>query len=1659
MTQETVSAFCLRDGALAFSFGVSLAAPLKTDSSSIAEPGAAEAVLSKADACGWLYNGSAGEFCAQLVVAAGDVAVRLEPEPALADIAANRVTHFRPVAVCLKSEVGGLPVLAPAAVSAHDTPRIGIPFDWSRVVPQGSIFTPEAEEGHSVEGEILQKAEGGTESTPAGSRWITVHPHGEGAKGVPVLVQEVHHGSGVFHVIGGAGGKLNYLKLKGVKSEGEYRQESAERQASARQARQAQVDQDKQNGTHEAKQLARQKINDQKREAENDFISTVAQAMGWDESSLSLPASSVAGLSDKAQKKAQEAFQRSLLARAKEAVNVQRQALLADPDNIDQAFGPDVPLVSDNTALLSVADLDPVKPVNESGIDADFKGRAEANGLTDDALDDEVAAIQHKDATEIAASKEAAQQKRDEAAKIQAEIEAAQLDKPDLTLKVAGVKQAAALLIAQKKLASIQVAARKALSDVDKAAMVEPKAYVLEVHPAAAEQAEASVKDDLRTISTRSFLAQVAKSSEESLGTHVAAGAFNSFNALSQAAGGASLMDRTVVDVLGVAGAAQVLARRLRADLGADKADQMADAFADFHTHRYMEVAGAALDQVKQLHAEAESLTMQAAQGADDVITKAGINKRRVNALAAADKVLGMSLGEMEANAALVAAMREKKRSIVQVSLGNAPLDSAVRQVRALGMVPGDYKLDRVGVNVFLTVGESGLDKLAKNVDHEGLARVRRNLDIMEGKQDENGWLPQGFANRADLALKSDPGVAQRLSMPFDGSSDDLQAALRDYIGGRYADGDAAADILSDVQSGDFFAKVGPARAEDYRAALDAVAPNKVGGKQLQRAEQLAPLFDGYANAFVQAHYGGKRSTLNAQTFDADDKAQDAAHRALAAVPEGVIAYKAIGSLTRADRAALRGWFHANVAHDSPERAALMAQYDKLIEQEPDKTVLDMFGEESANPNWSAWASARDELAGNIKASGLTWADYTKTLRSQPKAYEAVQDLIRSRVTDEFAKAYNTLNKDAPLKLGRTVIRHNLNHLDAVDPAAREERMAKEKGLMAGLQKGADGKFQSGSVKDKLDAVKEQKAAFEQAQMGFFSSDDEPVHQDKPLAQDERRTIGHAAENKLASVIQTIGGQFKPGQPVKLFHASMSGPEGIKRQRAVKMIGANERVALGFGVGSGKTGIGLGGFAQLHGEGKVKKGIFAVPSIVQGQFGAEALRFLKPGEFSWHCEPGGTRESRIASYKDPANHFTVVTHQALRDDLLHLAALHDGTTPDAVRDKLASMGPMARADYMKAALASHGINFDYTMVDEGHGLLDREGKEDSGMSHAIGAMSHASRFYVHASGDPVKNDASEAFSLLQKMDPARYSDRAAFMRMYGGDTIAAKDGLKREMARHLYTASIKPDVQVTRSEAHTDLSEGQQKALKALDANLGKIKVSKLTGKLDVGAVKAIAPHLFEGAPADQHAAIAEEVGKSAGLLRNAAERSIIYDHPDASGLDRVAHEAMKRKGKAGVVFATSRRAVENLRKRLEAEGHRVVTITGSDSSADKAAKIRAFNPDSGERSADIVVCSDAAATGANLQSGQWLMNYDTPDTAMVHAQRQGRINRIGQKNAIELIDHVPRHASVVRSRERLAKKYVLRELLTSPMEGMDDTGLASFLHGQKVEEAQGSLL
>lgn len=1450
-------------------------------------------------------------------------------------------------------------------------------------------------------------------------------------------------------VVGGAGGALNHLRFTpGHKGE-DRKAVAAKRQEEARAAKKARIERDKELGLHEAKQGVRKKLADQRRAAEKEFISSVADQMGWDKAQLEFPAEKFAHLSDKAQAKLQRHHHAALLKQATKAVDQHREWLVHDHAARAEAGLGELPLVTPDAETVSVQDLDPVNPSGASlGYSADFAARADAAGASQAAIRAEIAEskppMTDEQRSAALARGKAAEMVNDEIASIADPVA------PTLQTKIDDAKKAVSLIAARKRLDSLRQQLADAGREVD-ATVAEPKAPVLELDDEkVAEDVRKQIADDLKTASTRAFLSATAEVGEENLRTHIGVGAYNSLNALSLTASGAALLDRSVVDVLGISGAAQVLARRLKADLSPEDYQRAADGMAEYHASMHADRANEAVSKAKEAQDLAEAIDVDAAH---DLTEAQALNHTRRDAIEAARRALGTALGELEANAALVAELKTGARDEVQVPMGGLTPQAVVTQLRAIGLQKGDYLLDKVGGETFVTINADGLDRLTAPVNKADMEQVRRNLAIIRGEHDEDDWLPIGFANRRDLAMHVEPGVVQRMAEPFS-PGEDLAESLRDYIGGRAADGDTPADIVADIQSAAFFDKAGAERRKEYAAALEAVAPLKDAKGKMRRAEALQGQFEAYADAFVEKR-GAARLPLHRQKVDVDQVSVDALHRALADHPDGVAAYKPVGDLTKQDQRSLRDFFYREIAHESPEAADLRHQYEGHLAAEPEKETVDMFGETTTNPEWSEWRARRDELSAAVGKSSLDWQKYVDSMRGHAKAYESLQDVIRSRVSESFAQHHNRLRPDAPVAVGRTVIRNNLNHLDAVDPAAREARAAKERELIDALRDRVAGKYASGSVKDKLDAAKEQQAAFEQAQMGFFSTEDlfgadDTVKESAPLAADERHTLGHAAEMQIAGMMGIVGRQFKPGQPVKLWNVSMNG-KYAPQQRAIKMLEANKRLGLGFGAGSGKTSIMLGAFSHLHGKGKIKRAVMLVPSIVQGQFGGEALRYLEPGKYKWHAEPGASRAERIAAYKDPDTHFVVQTHQSFRDDMIYLGAQHDGVEPSEMTERLRSMSPADRQSWIKGVMEREGIAFDATMVDEAHETLNREGKQDSTLANVTDALSAHTPYYVYASGDPVKNDVSEAFDLLRKCDPARYTDRAAFMRRYGVDTDAARAELKREMARYVYSHTISPDVTAHHNEHAIELSGGQKAALKEMDGHFARARLARMRGQVDVDACRAISPSSFDGVPEDQHHAVAAQLQKSLGMLKPSVERRIINDHPDNSKIEKTVELAKARHGRQGVVFAHSLSAVEATAKRLQAEGFRVVTITGADSSKDKDAKRKKFTPESGDPEADIMVASDAAAVGMNLQSGRYLIQHDTPDTAKNHGQRNARIHRLGQKNDVELHDLVADHSSERRARARLSKKYGLRELMLSPMDALDDTGLAYFLHQRKV--------
>lgn len=1484
-------------------------------------------------------------------------------------------------------------------------------------------------------GKLLGKA-----TLPAGARWITVHPNGPDAPGVPVMIQETHPGSGTYHVIGGAGGKLNYLKLHGVKPAGDHRAAALERRKTRELVHKEQVKREKAAGTYQAKQAARKQIKAEAKAAEHAFVRDVAAKMGWDPKEVAPPPP--AGASKEAEAKIAREHHAALLKRATEAVALQRRRLLEDAEARAEALG-DGPLTDKGKPeSLSVADLDPVKPATGAGFAPGWGKQAREQGLTKEQVKQEKAAFE---ATLPEERRETLTKRRASAAAIKQEVDRIAPEKPaGETPHLLDAQQAAELLRAEKRLKAIKAQARAANKKIDAAPLVDPNATVLEVgKEEVPDTLREDLENDLRTFTARSLLDRVRQDVpdyEQSLTAHLEAGAMASLNGVAVAASGAGMMSRAALNTLGIAGAAKAVAARLHADLSREDLDALLDGLERYHADTQVATAQAAMDQAKAALDVSQQLTPEPAVTGHDLAMAQEINRKRIAAIDEARATLGSALGSLEMQGALVAALRAGAPHRLEIPLGDLSVESAIVRARALGLGPEDYRLSDTGGLRYLEIQEPA--KLTAPIDRDELATAREIAAIQAGERDETDWLPEGVANRPDLALDLPAGVAERIGEPFT-PGPDIGQSIRDYVGGRTADGDAPADILADLQSDELASKA-PNRRE-YTAALARLIPNTDAKGKLLRAEAHAERFQQWADEFAERRYGGRIAPLHRQSLPVDDITLDALHRALSKEPAGVAAYKPIGELTGDDQRTLRAYWQEHIGSQDEAAKDLREQIREHGQQEPARYVEDMFGEQSENPQWSDWSGRRQELQEALGAKGLDWDKYQQVMGGRPQAYAAVQDLIRSEVSGAFAEAHNRLRPQAPLKLGRAPIRGNLEHLDAVDPAMREQRLAEQRELTDRLRERNQGRYAEGSVTAKIAGARERQAAMEQAQMGFFALEPEPKQAPPPLAVDQRHTLGQAAERQLAALMGTVGPNFKPGQPVKLWNASMSGRH-VLGQRAIKMIERGKRVALGLGVGTGKTLIGLGAFTHLHAQGKAHKGLFVVPASVQGQVGAEALRYLEPGKYRWHASPGASREERLAAYRDPDTHFAVVTHQALRDDLLHLGAQRAGVSPPEMASRINAMTPKERAGWAKELMTAEGINPDYLMVDEGHNLLNRAGKQNSSMANVLDAVAHNSPYYVSASADPIRNDLSELHDLLRKMDPERYADRGAFMQRYGVDTPAVKGELRREVNRYLLTGRTDPGVAVQAREVAVEPSGAQRAGLQHIDALAARARLARMKGGVDVEALRELSPESFEPVPKGQHEALARKLSGNLGILRDAALRKELDNRGRSAKLDHAVRLAGERKGKPGVIFAHNLAVVRDLTDRLKAAGHRVATITGDMSGAERDAARRAFQPEQGEASADVLVLSDAGATGLNLQRGQWLVQYDTPMTAMVHAQRRGRIHRLGQQNPVEFLDLVANHPHEQAARHRLATKYELRDILTDPTLGQDDTGLAGYL-------------
>lgn len=136
------------------------------------------------------------------------------------------------------------------------------------------------------------------------------------------------------------------------------------------------------------------------------------------------------------------------------------------------------------------------------------------------------------------------------------------------------------------------------------------------------------------------------------------------------------------------------------------------------------------------------------------------------------------------------------------------------------------------------------------------------------------------------------------------------------------------------------------------------------------------------------------------------------------------------------------------------------------------------------------------------------------------------------------------------------------------------------------------------------------------------------------------------------------------------------------------------------------------------------------------------------------------------------------------------------------------------------------------------------------------------------------------------------------------------------------------------------------------------------------------------------------------------------------AALDELMNKTQTNSDEKVLVFTESRDTLEHLEKRLREWGYRVCTIHGGMPLESRIAAESRF-----KNEAQIMVATEAAGEGINLQFCHLMLNYDIPWNPNRLEQRMGRIHRYGQTREVTIFNLVAADTREGRVLHRLFEK------------------------------------
>ncbi len=349
--------------------------------------------------------------------------------------------------------------------------------------------------------------------------------------------------------------------------------------------------------------------------------------------------------------------------------------------------------------------------------------------------------------------------------------------------------------------------------------------------------------------------------------------------------------------------------------------------------------------------------------------------------------------------------------------------------------------------------------------------------------------------------------------------------------------------------------------------------------------------------------------------------------------------------------------------------------------------------------------------------------------------------------------------------------------------------------------------------------------------------------------------------------------------------------------------------------------------------------------------------------------------------------------------------------------------PSARRSPLRDRLV--GQEWDLVIVDEAHRV------RNPSTASARLVRDLRTRHLLLLTATPVENRLSDLFNLASLVAPGLLGTAKEFRARHGGDAVAAPRELAALRARMAEVMVRHRRSQVAlmlpRRLAETLVVRPGEEERELYAAVAGRVR-EEGAGARPAQAMALRAALRLAGSSPAALAGVAgtlhwDDVAERASAIRRPAKADALVEVLGRLG-------AVAPGGEKAIVFTAFRRTQDALAAVLEGAGVAFATYHGGLSRKEKEAAIGAFGD-----GASVLLSTEAAGEGRNLQFCHQMVNFDLPWNPMEIEQRLGRLHRIGQEHEVLVVNLAGRETIEERILGVLEAKINLFELVVGELD------------------------